>query len=217
MGSSDRAARECARRLVQRCRGLAAPRLKRLRSYGPGRGAGSEPVTRAQASTGPRPKQGRRRSQGLAGGLQAALKLHVLATSHALGRLALRFGRRQRIDGRRIENAAIDGEVRAMAGAVPADFERIPVQVAAKVGAGGRALIEHAVLAPVGGNFPESVANDGALARLQLVDGTDLARRRIFGKIFDRSRVLGDEVDGGRNRNARRLVELLPRDRKSVV
>src|ERR1043166_5235209 len=101
--------------------------------------------------------------------------------------------------------------MRAVAGKGPANFERGSVQVAPHMGAGGGVAVDDAILAAIGGNLLEALADDGALARLQLVDRGKLAGGDVLGKVLERGRVLGDEISRGDDRNARRLVELLPR------
>src|SRR6185436_20273154 len=88
----------------------------------------------------------------------------------------------QRMNGGAIEDRAVDAEMRAVAGAVPALLERIPVQMAAEMGAGRREGMQTTLVVAVGCHFLQAVANDLALAALDLVIGADFGRRDIFGE-----------------------------------
>ena len=116
----------------------------------------------------------------------------------------------KRCDGGGVQRGAVHREMRTVAGAIPAAFQRIPVHVTAHVRAGRRAAVEPALLVTVGRDFGETLADDRAMSRLELIHGFELARRNIFGEILHRGHVLRDEVlDGGRGL-ARGVVKLFP-------
>src|ERR671915_191538 len=65
-----------------------------------------------------------------------------------------------------VERGPIDREMRAVAGAVPAALERIPVDVTAEMGTHGRAAVQPALLVAIGGHFAQALPHDGAGSRL---------------------------------------------------
>src|SRR4051812_32001091 len=77
----------------------------------------------------------------------------------------------QRMNRRRTEDRAIDAELRAVARAVPAFFQRIPVDVAAKMRAHGGAPMQHAALVAIRRDLTQALADDRALAGLERVGG----------------------------------------------
>ena len=102
-----------------------------------------------------------------------------------------------------------------MTGAIPTSFKRVPVHVAAHMGALGRALIKHAVFIAIGSNLRQSISDNGALTGLQFVDRFQFARREVFGKIpkADPIRVAHAIVAIAQNTNPR-LRYLVGRDAK---
>src|SRR5688572_9545565 len=75
----------------------------------------------------------------------------------------------QRLHRRAVENGAVGGELGAVAGAVPAAFEAVPVNDAAHVGAGRRALDQRAVRGTISSDLLEAAADDAAFLGAELV------------------------------------------------
>src|SRR5206468_11560572 len=116
----------------------------------------------------------------------------------------------ERINRRAIQDLAIDAELRAVARAIPAALERIPMEMAAKVRAGRRACMDCACLIAIRRDFFEALPNDRAMTGLDLVKRADLAGRHILGEILDGGDVLADEFAERADSLAFRSVEFLP-------
>src|SRR5215207_10153614 len=122
--------------------------------------------------------------------------------------LGLDFG--QRINGRAVEHGAVDREMRAVAGTVPAALERVPMQMATKVCARGRAQVKPAALVAIGRDLLEALPDDRTVAGAELVERRDLSGCDVLGEILHRSQVFADESAEPSDRLARRLVHGLP-------
>src|SRR5690348_17422681 len=72
----------------------------------------------------------------------------------------------QRMDRRPVEDRAVDGELRAVAGTIPAALERVPVQMAAEMRACGGMRMHRSVLVAIGCNLLQPRTHDRAVARL---------------------------------------------------
>src|ERR1044072_671785 len=114
------------------------------------------------------------------------------------------------MDCRSVEYRTVDTELRAVTRTVPAAFERIPVQMASKMGAGRGAGVEAPLLVPVRRDFRQPLPNDGASARLDFVNRADLARRHILGEILDGRDILADEGGEGTDGLELRSIQLMP-------
>src|SRR5215203_1357734 len=100
--------------------------------------------------------------------------------------------------------------MRSVAWAVPTLLGRIPMDVAAKVGADRRAQVQLAVAVAGGCDRACTAAYDAALARLELVDAVELAGHQVFGEILDGRYVFLDVVHDRRGWLACRIVDRLP-------
>src|ERR1700729_1760110 len=70
---------------------------------------------------------------------------------------------------RSIKGSAVDRELRAVTGAIPAGFERVPVQMTADVRACGRSGVQGVILVAIGRDLGQALSYDRALAGLELV------------------------------------------------
>src|SRR5205085_7173667 len=110
---------------------------------------------------------------------------------------------RKRRDGGTVQGRAVDRKMRSMAGAVPAPFQRIPVHVAAEMGAHRRLEKELARVVAIGRDFGQSVAHDGAASRLEIVKRLQLAGGDVLREILHGSDVLAQEFTSRLERLAR--------------
>src|SRR5688500_5451604 len=82
--------------------------------------------------------------------------------------------------------------------------------MAAEMGAGGREGMKAALVVAIGCNFLQAVADDLALAALDLVVRADFGRRDIFGEVLHRGDVLADECAERARGFAVRRIKVLP-------
>lgn len=126
------------------------------------------------------------------------------------GALCLAANGFERFNRRGIQRSTINRKMRSMAGAIPAPFEGIPVEVTAYMSASGRYAVYAALFIPVRCNLPQPLADDGARSRLQIVDEFQLTGCKILGKIRYRSDVLCNKVLGSGKRDAGRVIKAGP-------
>ena len=100
--------------------------------------------------------------------------------------------------------------MRAVTRTIPAALERIPVQMAAEVGASRRPRVQRATLVTVGGDFGKTLTHNGAVPGLQMVERGQLARRQILGKILYDRCILTQEIADCRECLARRIIDIGP-------
>src|SRR5688572_18273044 len=74
----------------------------------------------------------------------------------------------QRSDCRTIHYVPISLKARAMAGAIPGLFDRIPLHDAAKMSAERRSFMKNAGLVAIHGDFGDATADDGSFPRADL-------------------------------------------------
>src|SRR6476661_1630924 len=105
----------------------------------------------------------------------------------------MRLGFGQTGVGGAAQQLAQSGEAGAVAGAVPAFFQAVPVHYATQVGADGRALVGFALLVFVHSYFSESPAQHGAVPGRYLVGRLHVATGQQLG-VFDGHVGVFDEV-----------------------
>src|SRR3954470_21999158 len=96
--------------------------------------------------------------------------------------------------------------MRAVAGAVPALLERVPLHDAAGMGACGGALAGLAGFVAIDGELAQALAQDRAFAERDLLDRADLARRQLGSELGYGIDVLRDELLDGAAHGALRVV-----------
>lgn len=146
-------------------------------------------------------------------------QLSVRETASSLGipedTVKTRLHRAKKLMREQLEGAvdwlAIDRELGAVAGAVPALLEVVPMDDAVRVRAHRRAKVNLSGLVSVGGDLRRPLPDHGPLARLDLVDGRDVPAGHILGEVGDHGRVLTDVLGGGAQRDALRRIGASPR------
>src|SRR5678816_1381199 len=86
----------------------------------------------------------------------------------------------QRRNGRSVQHLAVRRKLRAVAGAIPALLRRIPMHMAAEMGADRRPRMQLAVAIAAHRDPAHAVANNAAFPRLELADAVELARHQML-------------------------------------
>src|SRR5206468_1465969 len=93
-----------------------------------------------------------------------------------------------------VEHLSIGRELGPMTGAVPAFFERVPMNDAGHVRAARRSARDRSVVRLVAGELERTLAQDCALTCRDLVNRTDLRWTDILGQILDNPGLPADEL-----------------------
>src|SRR3954452_11632562 len=116
----------------------------------------------------------------------------------------------ERGDGWPVQGCTVHGEMRTVARAIPAYFQRVPVDVASEMSASGGMQMKRTTFVPICSDLFQAVPHDRATSGFQLVNRFQLARSQVLGEVFYCSQILADEAIRRHHRLPSRIVNLSP-------
>ena len=118
--------------------------------------------------------------------------------------------RAQSRNGRCINRLSVGSKDRAVARAVPAGLKAVPVQMTSDMGATGRMKVQFSRLVPVSRDLFETLAQDGALTRFELLKRGDFTWRDVLCEVLQDRHVLAQEIPRRCERFAIRRIDRPP-------